>query len=463
MVRRCPVSLQWINVALWLSSCGLALATGAAVYSRAKAVRRAREGEAERRELLARLAVREDELVHLVRVRLPALAESLWSSGTGGPVHGRLRNAQLTGSEFARALEAVLEQFTAVTGKAAERAELTATATVGSVMRPVHALSTDQRTAVMRMLERHHDERVLADGMEIDHASNRLGRRVRSIMVLSGSWPGLQHKDTPLLAVVRGAQSQIAAYKQVRITGEPVHLVTGPAVEYAVLALAELLDNAARYSPPDSPVFVRFVEAHHGVTVVIDDTGINMTPEVRERAARQLSGRFPVRLTELRNPPEFGFAVIGALCARHGFRVSVAGDSPHGGVSATLHLPNTLLLAPQPVTPADQPPPVEAPVTVLSPRSAETSTPPPPAAPPPSSAPQPGQVPAQEGAYPVEEDGLPVRRRRRGAHRADGPQRPVGADSQTPTDGGRNAAAFVRGSQAARTDSTTRDDEENRS
>ncbi|TXL83958.1 ATP-binding protein [Streptomyces sp. IB2014 016-6] len=458
------MSLQWINVVLWLSTSGLALVAGATVYSRAKAVRRGRELEAENLELQERLRVREDELAHLAAVRLPALAESLWSSG--GPGCGGLLHPQLTGSEFDRALDAVLKQFTAVTGQASERAEETATATVGSVMRPVHALSTDQRTTVMRMLKRHHDERVLADGMEIDHASNQLGRRVRSIMVLSGSWPGVQHKDTPLLEVVRGAQSQIAAYKQVRITGEPVQRVTGPVVEYVVLALAELLDNAAMYSPPDAPVFVRFVQAHHGVTVVIDDTGINMTPEVRERAGRQLSGRFPVRLTELRNPPQFGFAVIGALCARHGFTASVAADSPHGGVGATLHLPNALLLAAQPVTPEDQPPPVEAPVTVASPLPPEPSAPAPPAAPPsappPPSAPQPGQVPAQEGAYPVGEDGLPVRRRRRGAHRAGAPQRSAGPDSQTPTDGGRNAAAFVRGSRAARTDSTPCDDEENR-
>ncbi|WP_181803679.1 ATP-binding protein [Streptomyces shenzhenensis] len=139
---------------------------------------------------------------------------------------------------------------------------------------------------------------------------------------------------------------------------ESAHHVAGRYVEPVVLAMAELLDNAARHSAPTTPVEVSFLETHHGVSVQIHDAGPGMRPEAREEAARRLSGKHPVRLTELRTPPSFGHLGVGALAARYGFRVSVDEEhSVHGGVRAVLYLPRELLAAPPPATSSERPAP----------------------------------------------------------------------------------------------------------
>lgn len=437
--------MNQLDVALSVVSCGLAFIAAAALHSRRKALWLRREREADCRRLEKSLAEHGAEAKHLAEVRLPALTESLWRTPVGASVSPLLHPHLATG-DFGIALDAVLRHVSALTVQASERAEDTTQAAVRGVMRSVQSLSTDVQTAVTEMLHRHHDEKVLADGNQILHMANQLGRRARIALVMSGDWPGRARTDSPLLDVVRGAQSLISEYNRMRIVGEPVPHVTGPAVEYVVLALAEIMDNAARYSSPSSDVYVRFISGHHGVTVVVDDAGINMTPEVRDRAARLLSGQVPVRLTELRNPLELGFAGIGRLCARQGFRVSVASDSPYGGVSATLFLPTKLLTLP-------------APSQVAQPRSTAAADP---ALSVPGSAPfdhslsdQPVSVAPE--TYRVEPDGLPRRRRGpRGAHRAGAPVAPP--VNQPPTDGGINAAAFARGVDTARMP-THRDEE----
>ncbi len=68
------------------------------------------------------------------------------------------------------------------------------------------------------------------------------------------------------------------------------------------LILSHLLDNAARYSPPQTYVEVSTQLGHHGVTLLIDDAGKRMSDEELERARQTLeaaarSTSWPWRLT----------------------------------------------------------------------------------------------------------------------------------------------------------------------
>ncbi|URN13973.1 ATP-binding protein [Streptomyces radiopugnans] len=164
--------------------------------------------------------------------------------------------------------------------------------------------------------------------------------------------PGLkQHNATPLSDVVRGAVSRILDFRRVRIFhDEGDRAVVGRAVEGLVLALAELLENATRYSHPDTQVLVQFERAHNGLSVIVDDKGVGLQPGERERAQRLLSGQGAVSVTRLGDPPKFGFAVIGMLSSRYGFEVSVT-KSPYSGVRAVAFLPSSLLTDPSPGRP----------------------------------------------------------------------------------------------------------------
>jgi signal transduction histidine kinase len=308
--------------------------------------------------------MRDGELRHLVHTQVPTLLRGLWQ-GSGTDVPAPL-HAALHGSAFAIARDAVLQQFREVAAQATERAEDGAKAAVSTVTRSMQGLLNDTTNAIDAMLRRHHDPAVLADANDIDHASSQLVRRAQVMNVLTGSWPGRRRRDSPLLDVVRGGVSKIRDYDRITITGEPAYSVVSGAVEPVVLAVAELLDNAARHSEPGSDVQVWFVQAHNGVSVMIDDSGVGLKPEARESAARLLTGDVQVRLTQMGSRPKFGFPVVGVLARRYGFRVGVDQESIYGGVRAGIFLPSTLLTTvadeePQTYEPAERPPAVVQP------------------------------------------------------------------------------------------------------
>ncbi|WP_052488688.1 ATP-binding protein [Streptomyces sp. 150FB] len=304
--------------------------------------RRAARGSADRLlETQTRSDQRDAELRHLVHTQLPALEKGLWQ-GQATEVPGPLHQG-LAGTQFGIAQAAVLQQFHDVTVQASNRAEGVAKAMVLTVMQSMQSLLNDTTHSIENMLERHHDPMVLADANDIDHASSQLGRRVQVINVLLDAWPGRQRKAAPLLSVVRGGQSRIRDYDRIKITGDSTYSVVSGAVEPVVLAVAELLDNAARHSEPGADVQVWFVHAHNGVTIMIDDSGVGLKPEARQSAATVLSGQVPVRLTQMGSRPKFGFLAVGVLARRYGFQVSVDQTSPYGGVRAAVYVPAALL------------------------------------------------------------------------------------------------------------------------
>jgi signal transduction histidine kinase len=385
-----------------------------------------RQRDADVKRLSRMLELAEGEVWHLARERVPAMVAGLWDNQSG-EVPGLLHR-ELEGTRFATAVDAVLAAFGGVPEQAARRAEDAARAAVATTSRSMAALVQEVQAAVWAMLDRHDDPGVLEDVTRIDHTASQLGRRVQVISVLAGSWPGRQREDSPLLDVVRGAVSRIRDYTRVKITGEPPVLVSSQAVEAVILALAELLDNAARHSSPNTHVQVAFTTGHNGVAISIEDAGIGLTPEERTRVAALLSEQTPVLLTQMPNPPRFGIPVAGVLAARYGFRISADQESAYGGVRAVVYLPNDRL------------------VTSTA-RQARPS--PPPAAPAPQAAPgtPPAEIPQAPVPVPERSDGLPQRRRR--ARHAAGPVRPQRPVMQPPTGAGETLGAFARGRRAA--------------
>jgi hypothetical protein len=227
----------------------------------------------------------------------------------------------------------------------------------------------------------------------------QFGRRAQSIAVLCEGWLGRHRDVASVYDVVRSAQGRIRHFQRAHILSKVDFGVTSRAVEPVALALAELLDNATSYSSPDTVVEINVRSVPKGVCIIVDDAGVGMNEEEKARAEKLLTSERATGVSGLGNPPQFGFAVIGVLCERFGFTVSVDSTSPYGGVRAVVLLPDELLTdMPVPTQPAASVESVatrEEPVAVETRASAYESTP--------------------EPALPIgtTEDGLPKRRRKR--------------------------------------------------
>ncbi|KAB1139959.1 ATP-binding protein [Streptomyces luteolifulvus] len=319
----------------WCLALGLFAVTVLLVRQHGITARQRRRNE----ELAHGLRARDTELRHLLTVRLPEVEDAADRTAP----QTDLLDTGLADTDFAACLDEVLDRFAAAVEHAEARADESAKAAVKASMRSIQALANEQQVSIAEMQDRHDHPDVLRDLLEVDHTNAQFGRRAQAIAVLCGSWPGRQRATSALIEVVRGATSRIRDYRRIRINGEVDIAVQSRAVEPVVLAVAELLDNAARHSQPHTTVEVTIQTVHNGACVVIDDAGVGMDGQAVDHADELLSGRRTMDVTRLGDPPRFGFAVIGALAERYGFSVSAGTLSPYGGVRAVVFLPTGLL------------------------------------------------------------------------------------------------------------------------
>ncbi|XLE05921.1 ATP-binding protein [Streptomyces sp. Pv4-95] len=216
---------------------------------------------------------------------------------------------------------------------------------VVNIARRVQAIVHQQATDLRGMEDRHGQEPAFfADLLRLDHGTALIGRLADSIAVLGGARPGRQWgKAVPLYSVLRGAMSRILDYKRVELHTVAEVAVVGTAVEPLIHALAELLDNATRYSPPKTRVHLTAVEVHMGIAIEVEDGGIGLSEEARSRAEGMLKeARAGIDLNDLGESPRLGLAVVGRLAQAYDFKVALP-PSAYGGVRAVLTVPKTLL------------------------------------------------------------------------------------------------------------------------
>ncbi|WP_030183595.1 sensor histidine kinase [Streptomyces violaceorubidus] len=228
---------------------------------------------------------------------------------------------------------------------AQEQAEDETKTVLKSAMRTLQGLAAEQQLVLSRLQNKYGDSALLQDLLEIDHTNSQFGRRAQSIAVLCDGWLGGRRDTASVYDVVRSAQGRIRHFRRVDILSQVDFGITSRAVEPVALALAELLDNATSYSSPDTVVEINIRTVPKGICVVVDDAGVGMSDEERARADKLLATERASGVAGLGNPPQFGFAVIGLLCERFGFEVSVDSSSPYGGVRAVVLLPHELLTA----------------------------------------------------------------------------------------------------------------------
>jgi hypothetical protein len=113
--------------------------------------------------------------------------------------------------------------------------------------------------------------------------------------------------------------------------------------------LAELMDNAANFSPPIDEVHVYVEERSAGLVITIEDSGLKMSDASMRRAAESVSGQV-TDLASLQGT-RLGLSVVGRLAAKHGISVNYR-PSSRGGTGVVVLLPPQLVAQQrEPVTP----------------------------------------------------------------------------------------------------------------
>ncbi|TGD86733.1 sensor histidine kinase [Mycolicibacterium sp. CH28] len=204
----------------------------------------------------------------------------------------------------------------------------------------------DQQLSLIDRLERNEqDPERLESLFRLDHLATRMRRIGANLLVLAGAQVSRdQRQSLPLASAVNAAVSEVEDYKRVEIADMPDSALIGRISGDAVHMLAELIDNALRYSPPISPVRVTAVHTSNaGVLIEVHDDGIGMTDSDLRIANMRLHAGGEVTPDNARH---MGLFVVGRLGHMHGMAVrlrnTVAGE-PSSGATAELYIPPQLL------------------------------------------------------------------------------------------------------------------------
>ncbi|MEH0932021.1 sensor histidine kinase [Micromonospora sp. CPCC 205558] len=211
----------------------------------------------------------------------------------------------------------------------------------GHVGRRTQNLVGRQIALIDRLEQQEADPGRLEHLYRLDHISSRLRRNAGSLVVLSGSAGADAHTaPVPLADVVRLALGEIEDYTRVEVQ-VPAGVSAAPAVVGdLVLALAELMENATVFSPPQTRVLVTAETSGLGARLTVVDHGIGMSEQrlAEENARFTRRERLDLAPTEV-----LGLFVVGRLARRHGWQVALAATGG-GGVTAQLEIPSASLV-----------------------------------------------------------------------------------------------------------------------
>jgi signal transduction histidine kinase len=206
-----------------------------------------------------------------------------------------------------------------------------------------------QLSVIEGLEEREQDPDRLSTLFKLDHFATVMRRHSENLLVLAGTEHVQQHAGpVPLVDVVRAAVSEIERYERVRISALPPHAhVAGFAADDLSHLLAELMENATSFSPPDAPVEISGWLLENGeVMLSVQDEGIGMTDDRMTRLNTRLTEFDPESPYDQEGEEGLGLGlyVVARLAHRHGVRVQLR-DQKQGGIAAVVVLPSPLLAA----------------------------------------------------------------------------------------------------------------------
>jgi anti-sigma regulatory factor (Ser/Thr protein kinase) len=155
----------------------------------------------------------------------------------------------------------------------------------------------------------------------LDHLATRMRRNAESLVVLAGVETRRQWASpVPIIDVIRGAMGEVEDYERVEIGHLDEVLVKGKVVAELTHVVAELLENALTYSPPDRSVQIRGYRRADGYQLAIVDRGVGLPPDDLAVANNRLSGHESFTVAPSRY---LGHYVVGLHSSRLGLRVTL--------------------------------------------------------------------------------------------------------------------------------------------
>jgi HAMP domain-containing protein len=200
----------------------------------------------------------------------------------------------------------------------------------------------ERQMALLDSLERRASEPDDLEGLfRIDHLTTRMRRHAESLIVLAGDSPNRAFRDAvPFVDVLRAATAEVEDYTRVKVVCRTSAALASRAAADVIHMLAEFVENATTFSPPNTEVRVTGDLVAKGLAVDIEDRGLGMDEE-----------EFAAVNATLANPPLFdpsgsdrlGLFVAAQLAQRHDIQVRLR-PSDYGGVLAIVLIPITLVV-----------------------------------------------------------------------------------------------------------------------
>ncbi|GLF95703.1 sensor histidine kinase [Streptomyces yaizuensis] len=280
-----------------------------------------------------RLAETAAGLERLTAVTLPAAVERLRGGASADTALAELERPE--DPRLRAALETVVRElaFSERRGAAARQVSV-------KVLSRVQAKAVSMLADLRDMQDRHSEE-VFGDLLGLDHNTSQLGLLTdRLSLLMGGRASRAWNKPIVMESILRGAVGRIAAYRRVRLHSTSNASVVGYAAEGVMHLLAELMDNAANFSPPIDEVHVYVEERMTGLVVTIEDSGLKMPDAAMRRAEAAVAGR-DHDLALLRST-RLGLVVVGLLAVKYRMSVSFR-PSSRGGTGVVVLFPPELL------------------------------------------------------------------------------------------------------------------------
>jgi signal transduction histidine kinase len=184
------------------------------------------------------------------------------------------------------------------------------------------------------------DPQALADLFPLDHLTTRMRRHAEGLIILSGAVPGRAWSNpVPVIDVIRGAIAEVEDYKRIAVVTTSEDMVAGSAVADMIHLLAELIENAALFSPSGTRVEVKADRVGNGFAFEIEDRGLGIKPDELDAINLRLGS--PADF-DLANADQLGLFVVGKLAARHAVHVFLR-PSPYGGTTAIVLMPSSMI------------------------------------------------------------------------------------------------------------------------
>jgi signal transduction histidine kinase len=246
-----------------------------------------------------------------------------------------------------------------------EQAQLTAGQALLQVTErafPFAGARSDQRVEIFVNLARRmqslvHREIELLDDLEakvedpdllkglftVDHLATRMRRQSESLAVLGGSASRRQWtRQVSMHEVLRAAIAEVEQYSRVKVVPPVEGVLRGGAVSDVIHLIAELVENATKFSAPRTTALLRAQLVAAGLAIEVEDRGLGMLPQDQQRMNALLADPGRVDVDELLRDGRIGLYVVSTLARRHGIRVQLQ-NNIFGGTQAVVVLPSALL------------------------------------------------------------------------------------------------------------------------